>query len=178
METLEFIYRDKRVVAYIRKRVDEVSHIITNVDKLEESIYKQLVAYYKIKPIRSIKRVHYLIDREIGVARKRYRLQQAVAFSELEVKKDFGESQGFEPQDILANVEEAVMKIIETSSINKKIAGLASDELEKFTLNAWANGLTDTEISRTLASQFGGKFDKHRKSVQRFRAKCQRKLLA
>lgn len=178
METLEVIYRDTSVMKYIRENVDAISHIITNVDKLEGSIYKQLTSYYENNTKRSIKRIRYLVDREIGRAPKRYRIQRAIAFSDLGTKDDFGESREFEPKDVLADVEDAAMRSIESSSIRKKIVGLASNDFENFTLNAWASGLNDTEISRTLASQFGGKFESHRTFVKRFKAKCKRKLAA
>lgn len=178
METLEIIYNDSKVINYLRRKVDDVSSLITNVEKLEQRIYNQLVKYYEFKTKRSFARIRYLIDREIDFVKKEYRLQESTVFSSLAITNDFGESQEFEPHDILANVEDAAILSVERASIRKKIAGLASNDFENFTLNAWATGMSDSEISRTLASRFGGKFDTYRKNVQRFRAVCQRKLAA
>lgn len=175
MEVLTIIYRDRSVLRYVHEKVEEVSHLITNVEALEGSIYSQLVKYYKTTSMRSIKRIKFLIDREIALARKRYGIQDVTMFSDLSVINDFGESLEFEPEDLLAQVSETV---IENISLNEEIARLAADDRERFTLNAWANGLSDTQVSETLARQFGGKCESHRKFVQRFKAKCRSKLTA
>lgn len=175
MDVLTIIYRDKSVLRYVHDKVEEVSHLITNIEALESSIYSQLVKYYKTTSTRSIKRIKFLIDREIALARKRYGIQDVTMFSDLSVINDFGESLEFEPADLLAQGSETVLENI---SLKEKIACLAADDRELVTLNAWAYGYNDSQVSETLARHFGGKSESHRKFVQRFKVKCQRKLTA
>lgn len=173
METLKIIYTNTKVLTYVRRKVADVEHLITYTDKLEHCIFRQLCNYYRTSKNKSFRRIKYLVDREIGLAKNRYRLDNSIIFSALIQYDDYGEQQEIEPQDVLANVEDAV---IEKSSIKEKIAGLASDDRERFTLNAWIDGVDDTTIAKALASRYGGKTEGHRTFIKRFRAKCQRKL--
>lgn len=175
METLTIIYRDKSVMRYLREKVDQVSYAITYVDKLEKNIFEQLVSYYEANQKRSIKRIKYLIDREIVQALKRYSTEKIVVFSDMTSTDDFGESSFEEPEDMLARVSETV---IDNISLKEKISGLASTDSERFVLNAWIEGLSDKAIAAELALHFGGKASSKRIWVQRFRTKCQRKLVA
>lgn len=175
METLETIYNDKSVMSYVRSKIDEVSSKITNVWKLEESIFKQLECYYCKCDKRSIKRIKYLIDREIVQALKRYTTEKVVMFSELTIVDDFGESIDYEPTDVLANVSETVLKDF---SLNEKISGLASTDCERFVLQAWINGFTDKAIAAELALLDGSNPNSKRIWVQRFKTRCRKKLLA
>ncbi|WP_427110882.1 hypothetical protein [Lysinibacillus xylanilyticus] len=175
MKTISIIYEDRSVIKYIRRRIDEVNYLITNTQRLESRIFKELECYYESTENRSIKRIRYIIDRAVVLAKKQYGIQKTVVFSDLNNEYGFGESLEFEPEDLLARGGETALENI---SLNEKIARLASDDRELVTLNAWANGFNDTQVSETLASRFGGKCDSHRKFVQRFRAKCQRKLTA
>lgn len=174
MDNLIIVYENASVMSYLRKKVDDVSSIITDVDKLETRIYAQLADYFSRGKI-SYKRAQRLIDREVSQALKQFGTQKAIAFSELSKGNDFGESVEFEPEDLLAQGGETA---VENISLNEKIARLATDDREMVTLNAWANGLNDKQVSTTLASRFGGNSESHRKFVQRFKAKCQRKLSA
>lgn len=173
MESMTIVYRDKAVMNYLRRKVDEVAHIITDTDKLESRIYSQLADYFSRESV-SFRRAQRLINREIDLAFKQFGLQRVVMFSGLSVSTDFGESIEFEPEDVLAHGK----RVIESITFNEKIARLATDDRERITLNAWANGFNDMEVSKTLASHFGGNSESHRKFVQRFKAKCQRKLTA
>jgi len=174
MNNITIVYQKPWVLGYVRQKVDEISHIITDIDKLETRIYKQLSDYFT-RGKTSYKRVQYLVNREVDLALKQFGTQNIIVFSDLSKRNDFGESMEFEPEDLLAQVSETVLENI---SLNEEIARLAADDRERFTLNAWANGLSDTQVSETLARHFGGKCESHRKFVQRFKAKCRSKLTA
>lgn len=174
MNHLTIVYENKKALKYLRERVDGISWKVTNTEKLEVSIIKQLASYLLLGNS-NFTTIKYRVDREIKKALKQYRTEQVVLFSTLAHPDDYGESSEFEPQDVLANVEDAV---IQKSSLHEKIIGLASDDREFFTLNAWSNGDNDAEISRSLADLFGGNSNSHRRFIQRFREKCQRKLIA
>lgn len=174
MQDISIVYKHKDALEYLRTCVEQVSHLISNTEKLEVRIFKQLASYLSTDK-QSYARIKHIVNREIALALKQYRVERASLFCTLSKKDDFGESLEFEPYDILANVEDTV---VEKSSIDEKIAGLASDDRERITLYAWANGTSDVEISKTLAGHFGGKFESHRTFVKRFKAKCQRKLAA
>lgn len=174
MNNITIVYEKPWVLGYVRQKVDEISHIITDIDKLETRIYKQLSDYFA-RGKSSYMRVQKLVNREIDLALKQFGTQNIVVFSDLSKRNDFGESMEFEPEDLLAQVSETVLENI---SLNEEIARLAADDRERFTLNAWANGLSDTQVSETLARHFGGKCESHRKFVQRFKAKCRSKLTA
>ncbi|MGY3188756.1 hypothetical protein [Lysinibacillus sp. TE18511] len=173
MEDLAIIYRDKAILQYTRDKISEVSSIITNTALLEHNIFSQLMKYYSARKTHSIRRSKLLVDREIAKAKKEYGCQQATIFSNMSVTNDFGESLEFEPEDLLARGGETAVQNI---SLNEEIARLATDDRELATLNAWANGFNDTQVSTTLASHFGGNKESHRKFVRRFKVKCQERL--
>ncbi|MGD6975981.1 hypothetical protein ACQKKC_01595 [Bacillus altitudinis] len=77
----------------------------------------------------------------------------------------------WEPQDVLADVEGAIL-------LKEKTALLAQGDLRKeMILKNWSRGCTNnTEIAMLLAQHFGGNIEGNRKYIQRFRLKCQREL--
>jgi hypothetical protein len=85
------------------------------------------------------------------------------------------ENQSLQLTDILADVEETVIKKVDTQ---RKITLLAKgDRRKSFILNLWGAGYTnESEISTILANRFGGNSHSHRKYIQRFRKKCQESL--
>lgn len=177
MKDIEIVYKHNDALNYLRDCVEQVTHLVTDTEKLEERIFKQLASYLKTGK-KSFARIRHIVNREIHLALRQFRKERTIILSAVRVTtfyimNDFGESYEFEPQDVLANVEDAV---IEKSSIKEKIAGLASDDRERFTLNAWIDGVDDTTIAKALASRYGGKTEGHRTFIKRFRAKCQRKL--
>lgn len=158
---------------YVRKKVDGVSHIITNTEKLEREIYSQLISYYKNREWLNRSRIYRVVDREVKRALTQFGKQRSYFFSNMSNSDGFGEPLEFEPIDLLAQVSETV---VEKISLKEKIARLATDDRELVTLNAWANGFNDTQVSTTLASHFGGNKESHRKFVRRFKVKCQERL--
>ena len=170
MEHLEIIYLDNSVMSFIRGKVDEVSHLLANTARLENRIFKRLNRYYKHQEQskRSIKRIKQIVHEEISDAFKRQRVERAIRFDEIEITNGFGEPIEYEPKDVLADVEGAAIN----NSLAKKIIGLASDDRERFTLNAWQNGYNDLEIAKELALLYGGKIEGHRSFIKRFKADC------
>lgn len=104
---------------------------------------------------------------------ERNKNEYAELFSTLSAEQEDAEGQEieFEPLDVLANVESEVI-------VKETIALLAQGDRKKsMVLQSWADGNDNiTSISRTLASTFGGNTDSHRKSVNRFRTECRKKL--
>jgi len=174
MQDITVVYKHKDALEYLRTCVNQVTHLVVNTEKLEARIFKQLADYLSTGK-KSFARIRHIVNRDVDLALKQFRKEKACTFNRLSSENDFGESLEFEPQDILANVEDAV---IEKSSINEKIAGLASDDRELFTLNAWIDGKDDVTIAKALASLYGGKSEGHRTFIKRFRTRCQRKLTA
>lgn len=176
MDKLKIIYQESWLVQYVYKKVDEVSHLITNTEKLEDNIYQELKSYYRSREKRSIKRIKYIVDREISQAKKRYGKQNTIVFSDLAVANDYGESElDFEPVDALAGVEDTA---INKFSLIEKVTALASSDRELFVLKAWSNGFSDSEISTALASRFGGNPNSLRVFVNRFKVRCRTQLSA
>lgn len=176
MDKLKIIYQETWIVQYVHRKVDEVSHLITNTEKLEDNIYKELKSYFRSREKRSIKRIRYIVDREISQAKKRYGKQNTIVFSDLAVANDNGESElDFEPVDALAGVEDTA---INKFSLMEKVTALASSDRELFVLKAWSNGFSDSEISSALASRFGGNPNSLRVFVNRFKVRCRTQLSA
>lgn len=173
MKTILIIYEDRSVMSYIRRRIEEVNCLITNTQRLEGRIFKELESYYESTENRSIKRIKYIVNRAIVLAKKQYGTQRTAIFSDLTNEDGFGESLEFEPEDLLAQGGETALQNI---SLNEEIARLATGDRELVTLNAWSNGFNDTQVSMTLASHFGGNKESHRKFVRRFKVKCQERL--
>jgi len=174
LKLLEKVYNEAQIIQYVEQQVGKVAHLITNTEKLEQSIYGQLRSYYSSgKPCISWAR--RLVDREIKTAKQRYGKQDVIMFSDLAVAKEGDVELEFEPESALAGVEETAIK---NFSLNEMIAALASDDRERFVLKAWTHGYNDSEISLALASQFGGNPKSLRVFVSRFKVRCRTRLNA
>lgn len=176
MDKLKDIYKETWIVQYVHQRVDEVSHLITNTEKLEDNIYQELKSYFQSREKRSIKRIRHIVDREISQAKKRYGKQNTILFSDLVVANENDESKlEFEPVDALAGVENTALNKF---SLMEKVTALASSDRELYVLNAWSHGDSDSEISLALASRFGGNPKSLRVFVNRFKLRCRAQLSA
>jgi len=79
-------------------------------------------------------------------------------------------------QDVLADVEK---EVIESDSLNKKVALLAKDDSRRLAiLKAWIEGETnDLILAKELATTFPDTAETgHRRFIQRFRIECQKQL--
>lgn len=170
---LEPIYQHSEVLNYIRWKVETVRHIFTNTDILERRILNRLKVFYESGNKPSFYTAKKRIDFVVGGSLEKQTNDRSVTFSRLSVLNDLGELVEFDPLDVLADVEKTVVSAV---YIKEEIARLAAGDFEAFTLNAWANGFNDSEISRTLAGRNGGKPESYRKAIQRFKARCQRQV--
>lgn len=177
MEELEVVYRDSRILTYLRKKVDEVSWLVTNIEKLERKIYLQIYKYLSNKGEGRISfaRIRYLVDREIGSAKEEHRLQNVIMYSDLAITDDFGESLMYEPPDERTEVYGIVESRESIHSLNGKIAGLASDDFEKIVLTAWSHGERDIDIAKDLAARFNRDISYFKLKVARLKKRCKDK---
>lgn len=177
MEKLIEIYSTSNIIKYMQKCIDEVGTVITNTEKLEWRIHKQLISYLEIKKGDriSFSRIKHLINREIDQALRENRLQNTVLYSDLAITNGFGESLEYEPEDEVTNVGQDVLERTVESSLKGKIARLASDDFEEFVLQSWMLGDSDVEIARELALRKGGKVPSLVVKISRFRERCKKR---
>lgn len=171
LKVLTNVYNDRTAIAYVRKKVNEVSHIITDTCKVESAIFDQLVDYFATNEKRSFKRIMYLVDRQISLALKRHRLQQTVSYSDLAVTNGFGESLEYEPEDGVTDVEDDV----ERNALHRKIARLASDDFERYVLTAWSRGERSIDIAKDLAVHGTHDVAYFKLKVARFKTRCKKR---
>lgn len=169
----ELVYEIPWILNTVSRKVSSVSHIITRTDKLEELIYKDISQYLSEYPDfrNNVRRITFLIDRKIVLAKKNYRIEEAKHYDYYSPKDENRKKEEFDPPDTLASVESGL-------EIKETIDLLAKDDRKKrFVLSEWANGnFNDSEISGMLAHTFGGNAASHRIFIQRFRTFCQREL--
>ena len=177
MKELTVIYKTPWIFDYVQKRISDISHKITNIDKLEFSIYKRIsryIEYQKDKRI-SFYRVRQLTEEEIAEALCKYRLQQTTSYSDLAITNGFGESLEYEPEDETTNVGQDVLERTIERSLKGKIARLASDDFEEFVLQSWMLGDSDAEIARELALREYGNVPSLVVKISRFRDRCKKR---
>jgi hypothetical protein len=106
---------------------------------------------------------------------RRGRYVETYNFDLLGKVDDEGKVTEFDVVDVLANIEDDV---VDNLCISEKIALLAQgDPVKLAILNAWKDGIdNDLELSRMLAHSFKGNQESYRKTIQRFRNKCQKLL--
>lgn len=170
---MNIVYKERWLVDFVNTQVARTR--VTNQSLLESRIHKQLEKYLlKFQDAhRHRNKLRQIVNDEIASSVKLYKLERTESFSGTCVVNDFGESLEFEPEDVLANVEEPML---EKSSISERIRSLAATDSEEFVLNAWIDEKSDSEIARELALRFGGNSRSLRIWVQRFRTKCQERL--
>ena len=171
---MNMVYKERWLNDFVSNRVARTR--VTNQNLLEDRIHKQLDKYLtKYEGAHKHRnKLRKIVNDEIASSEKLYRLERTETFSEISAVNDFGESIEYEPVDALASVEESVL---EKSSVTERIRSLATTDSEEFVLNAWINGKSDSEIARELALHIGGKSQSTRKTVQRFKTKCQKRLI-
>jgi len=157
--------------------MSSVSHVITNIEKLEFSIYKSIGEYIVFQNERNIsfRRVKLLTEKKIAEAYKKYRIQKTTSYSDLAITNNFGELLEYEPEDEVTDVGQDVLERTIESSLKGKIARLASDDFEEFVLQSWMLGDSDIEIARELALRKGGKVPSLVVKISRFRERCKKR---
>lgn len=178
METLKTIYQKPNLLYYIHNKVDTVSSIITDTSKLERRIYKRLSNYISHKNSKdlSMRWMRYLIDVEVAQILQECRLQKAVTYSDLAVTNDFGESLMFEPVDEVTDIEEQVEEQVYISSLQRRIARLASDDFERYVLTAWSRGERSIDIAKDLAVLRNRDVAYFKTKVARFKTRCKKRF--
>lgn len=177
MKELIIVYETPWILNYVQKRVSDISHKITNIEKLEFSIYKRIIRYINYQNGRKVSfyRVRDLTEMEIADALQKYGLQNSVSYSDLAITNGFGESLEYEPEDEATDVGQDVLERTTESSLKGKIARLASDDFEEFVLQSWMLGDSDVEIARELALRNGGKVPSLVVKISRFRERCKKR---
>jgi len=173
LKELIVIYKNPWILKYIQRRVGDVSHVVTNTEKLELSIYKKISRYIEYQGENKISnfRVRKLVEKEISEAIKKFRLQKTTSYSELAVTNGFGESLEYEPEDEVTDVE----KDVEQSALQRKIARLASDDFERYVLTAWSRGERSIDIAKDLAVLGTHDVAYFKLKVARFKSRCKKR---
>lgn len=117
-----------------------------------------------------------VIQREKNDFLKRRKRKLNTSSLDEPIKQKDGSETFIEVTDVLADVEN---KIIEDESIKEKVALLAKGDQRKMViLKAWIDGeFNDTKLAKDLATLFPDvKESGHRRTIQRFREECKRRL--
>lgn len=167
------IYKNNDILRYIRNKVDSISGIITNTEKLEQNIFNKIVKYLRYKNYEKISfvRLRNLVDSEVGKALKEYGTQKTVSYSDLAITNGFGESLEYEPVDEATDVEGDV----EQNALQRKIARLASDDFERYVLTAWSRGERSIDIAKDLAVLGTHDVAYFKLKVARFKSRCKKR---
>lgn len=179
MFTLELnSYRHGWIVRAIEREVMKLGMLITDSTQLEERIHQKIGTYLEGNPERVSNRryIIQMVRREIddGLKERRFKTEKAIHISGIEMFDSDGQAVEFEPKDNLAVVGSDMLEIRETINLLAK-----GDRRKKLILNEWMQGNTnDSDISRTLARELGGKVNTYRISIQRFRIECREALTA
>src|SRR5699024_7400944 len=97
------------------------------------------------------------IEKEFYDAVGKYKTEESIRFSELTENNDYEEEIEFEPEDVLASVEDEV--------ITKEMAALLAqdDRRKKVILGSWLDGnRNNASISSLFAQSFSRIVDAHR----------------
>lgn len=174
MEKIKIVYEIDWLLEMVYRESDKLLHVVSNTERFEHRCIKDLGAYLLLNKENknNKKQLIRIINRHVKEAKEVYNKEEATKFSELQATDEEGEVLEFEPVDVLADVESEVIK-------KETIDLLAKGDRRKLkVLESWVDGnKNDKQISRTLASTFGGNPESHRKYIQRFRKDC-RNILA
>ena len=166
------------VVKLVNQASERIWHKIPDVTSFEHSCYRDIgIAIMTKKGIKSVVGISTRI-----VARKaawhvknRGRPEVVESLEYLAGHDDEGNEEPFEVQDVLADVEN---KLIRRETLLENAALLAKGDVRKNTIiQAWVEGYHNAkELSGVLANTFGGKSESHRKTIQRFEIECRKQL--
>lgn len=158
---------------WVLKEIERVSNKyltkLTDPTKIEDRCISKIGKYLLVSKEHP-KHTAYIkksIEKEFYDAVGKYKTEESIRFSELTENNDYEEEIEFEPEDVLANVEDEV--------ITKEMAALLAqdDRRKKVILGSWLDGnRNNASISRFLAKTLGGNEETHRKSINRFRLEC------
>jgi|SRR5699024_6098210 len=173
MNKQALVYEVSWLIDRIYRESDKLLDKITDTTRFEDRCIKDIGEYLSLDEgnVRNKDHLVWLIKRKVKEATDNYKKEDNEYFSDVVSMEAFDEEVEFEPQDVLANVEEEVMAK-ETAAL------LAQDDCrDKAILNYWLIGNTNSaHISRSLARTFGGNDKSHRVYVHRFRESCRNQL--
>src|SRR5690554_266790 len=169
MKNILIVYKNEWILNAVYETSDRIRGKVTDQTLFEERAIKRVGEYLlQNKENRRNKRYIIRIINEVAKSVvERNKNEQYTLLTELIYTNEDGEEVEFEPVDVLADVESEVLK-------KETIDLLAKGDRRKLkVLESWAVGnKNDKQISRTLASTFGGNPESHRKYIQRFRKDC------
>lgn len=169
-------YNHRWIIDLVEKAIDEVSHIVTNTDKLQRRVMIYVGKYLAEREENAKNKLHIrrMVHGKIKESRgednpkRGYRVQDTLLYEGF--SKENEEALPYEPPDILANVE---VIIEQRDSLDYLIDSLArDDERARTMLTALASGYTEVETANILADVYGGKSTGHRSFIKRFKKKC------
>ena len=169
MESSLIVYENDWLLEWVYKESDKLRNMISDQTLFEDRCLRRLGEYLN-KDKSNIENKRYLkrIIKEVASSSiKRNKKEYYQVFTDLSSNDSEGKETGYEPIDVLADVESEVIKK-ETATL------LAQGDCRKSKIvELWVTGNTNNAyISRTLARSFGGNEESHRKYIQRFRQSC------
>lgn len=175
MNKMVLVYEQDWLISRIYEVSDRIRNKITYQTDFEERCI-EIVGNYLSLDKSNCKNKRYIDSLINKVAsdsiNKRYKKEHYDVFSNF-INDDTSEDEeiNLDPPDVLANVEAE----IEQKEVTAVLAN--GDHKKSLILDCWTIGNTNGKsIARMLAHTFGGNAESHRKSINRFRTKCSKKL--
>jgi len=171
---LEEAMKYREIVELVAKASERIWHKLPDVTSFEHTCYRNIGEELLKGGVKSVRKMaKYYIRRAEARHIKETQYQHHESLEALARYDDYS-NEGFEPVDVLADVEgEALANM----SAKEKVTLLAQDDnRQKKILKAWLKGDSDTEISRSLARSLGGNESGHRSYIKRFKKTCQQRL--
>lgn len=164
------------VIKLVGRASERMWHKVSDVTSFEYACYRNIGIAISKGNVRSVGGIASRIIARAEAWFVKYRgtnyLQSLESLAGLD---DEGYEEPFEVQDVLADVENEVVR---EETLIENVALLAKDDVRKKTIiKAWVEGYHNArELSCVLANTFGGKAESHRKTIQRFEIECRKKL--
>jgi len=173
MEKQKLVYEVDWLIKRIYEESDKLLNKVTDTTRFEDRCIKDVGHYLSLDKDNTKNKNHliWLINRKVKEALDNYKKEDREYISDVVSTEGFEEEIEFEPEDVLANVEDEV--------ITKEMTALLAqdDHHKKLILGNWLIGNTNNaDISRSLARTFGGNEKSHRVSIYRFRESCREQL--
>ncbi|WP_077297392.1 hypothetical protein [Virgibacillus pantothenticus] len=175
MNKMILVYKQDWLISRIYEVSDRIRHKITYQTDFEERCIELIGNYLSLdKNNYKNKRYIDLMINKIASdsVNNRYKKEHYEVFSEF-LQDDTSEDEeiNLDPPDVLANVEAE----IEQKEVTAVLAN--GDHKKELILDCWTIGNTNGKmIARMLAHTFGGNPESHRKSINRFKSNCSKKL--
>lgn len=161
----------REAIPIINKESERIWHKVNDVTVFEQRCFQQLTSTFEndnfqIDSNQAI--IHKVVKRVAAFCIKRTKKESIVSLESLAGQENETDKRSFQPEDVLANVQEKVL-------VKEKVALLAKgDNRKRLILKSWLidGCMCDTEISGLLADKLGGKKKSHLRYIQRFKNEC------